>query len=248
MPPVKCELTVRQKEEQISPSPCLFGKLVSYIVCLLTVYSLSELKISELTFLELDKTELHRLDGGAIYDNLQVYTQLLKRSPAGCNQNEPLKLKKKTTALWLNLKFVQFASEVVENLPAVKRRKLNERSCSEVVVDLGKILQSKAGTDFQITASCGRIFDVHRCILAGINEAFKCCLCKAINLSLVSLCFLFYLQQEVPYSRRSWRVRWLKVCQGSSSSRILGRKRWSSCLNSFTRGDWSPWLVWTAMP
>jgi hypothetical protein len=145
-------------------------------VCLLTVYSLLELGISELTFLELDKTELHGVDGGA----LSFCTQLLKRGPARtrtCNQNKPLKLKKKTTALWLNLKFVQFASELVENLPAIKRRKVNERSCSEVVVDLGKLLQSKAGgTDFKIRASCGRIFDGHRSILAGINEAFKTCL------------------------------------------------------------------------
>jgi hypothetical protein len=118
---------------------------------------------------ELEKKEL---PGGYDEGSNMFHQQMLKSSPPGCNKYECLRLKKTDVTLWLNLKVVQFASERVESLPAAKRRKLDERSESEVVVDLGKILQSKAWTDFQITASCGRIFDVHRCILAGMNEAF----------------------------------------------------------------------------
>jgi hypothetical protein len=33
--------------------------------------------------------------------------------------------------------------------------------------DIGKILKSKAGADCTMKTSCGKVFDVHRCILAG---------------------------------------------------------------------------------
>jgi hypothetical protein len=52
----------------------------------------------------------------------------------------------------------------------VKRRRLDETfggTQEQVVADIGRILESKAGADFKIRTSCGKVFDVHRCILAG---------------------------------------------------------------------------------
>jgi hypothetical protein len=76
-------------------------------------------------------SELERKELPAGYEG---FKQMLKSSPTGSNKYECLRLKKTDVTLWLNLKVVQFASERVESLPAAKRRKLDERSESEVVV------------------------------------------------------------------------------------------------------------------
>jgi hypothetical protein len=111
---------------------------------------------------ELDKTKLESI--------VVESGQLLKIRPPG-NEYEPLILKKNTVALWLKFKFVHFASRRMdldlEGQRAMKRRRLNETSGIQVGADIGKILKSKAGADCTMKTSCGKVFDVHRCILAG---------------------------------------------------------------------------------
>jgi hypothetical protein len=55
----------------------------------------------------------------------------------------------------------------LEGQRAMKRRRLNETSGMQVGADIGKIIKSKAGADCTMKTSCGKVFDVHRCILAG---------------------------------------------------------------------------------
>jgi hypothetical protein len=91
----------------------------------------------------------------------------MKCGPPGTNEYQPLRLKKNTVSLWLKLKFVEFASKRMDVLRALKRRRVNDRCGTQVGTDIGKILESKAGADCKIKTSCGQVFDVHRCILAG---------------------------------------------------------------------------------
>jgi hypothetical protein len=99
----------------------------------------------------------------------------LKKRWSVTNDYEPLRLQKDTVALWLKLRFVQIETmvdfdfwEVEEDRRANKRARMNEISDErKVVTDLGRILESKAGADCMIKTSCGKVFDVHRCILAG---------------------------------------------------------------------------------
>jgi hypothetical protein len=86
----------------------------------------------------------------------------------------------KTTALWLQMKVVQLGSKRVETLQEVKKRQLEEASGSQVVRNIGRILDSKAGTDFKIETSCGRVFHVHRCILAG-KKGFVVIICHILG-------------------------------------------------------------------
>jgi hypothetical protein len=97
------------------------------------------------------------------------------RGPPGFNMFEPLRVRNNTVALWLKLTFVQITSKRVDFLEGqragVKRRRLNETfggtQAEQVVADIGKIYESKAEADCKIKTSCGEVFDVHRCILAG---------------------------------------------------------------------------------
>jgi hypothetical protein len=87
----------------------------------------------------------------------------------GCG---PLVPRKNTVSLWLQFKFVQFGWKRRVELEGgrVKRRRLDETfggTQEQVVADIGRILESKAGADIKIRTSCGKVFDVHRCILAG---------------------------------------------------------------------------------
>jgi hypothetical protein len=98
--------------------------------------------------------------------------RLLRCGPAGTSEFEPLTLKKNTIALWLSFRLVQFASRRIcfeVRQASKKRRRLNEKTSSgtQVVADIGKILESKAGADCKIRTSCGQVFELHRCILAG---------------------------------------------------------------------------------
>jgi hypothetical protein len=119
----------------------------------------------------LEKTEL--LD-----DGIETDWQLTRGrgNLPGTNQYEPLRVRKKTVGLWIKFKLVQLVSKRVElegQRAGVKRRRLDLDETffggtqEQVVADIGKLLQSKAGADLKIFTSCGQVFDVHRCILAG---------------------------------------------------------------------------------
>jgi hypothetical protein len=97
----------------------------------------------------------------------EYWNQFMKCGPPGTNEYQPLRLNKDTVSLWLTFKFVEFATKRMDVLRALKKRRLNESSGTQVVADIGKILESKAGADCKIQTNCGQVFDVHRCILAG---------------------------------------------------------------------------------
>jgi hypothetical protein len=113
-----------------------------------------------------------KFDEGAESDD-ENCKRLKKCGPPGTNEYQPLILNKGTVSLWLKFKFVEFVSKRMDVLRALKKRRLNESSGTQVGADIGKILESKAGADCKIKTSCGQVFDVHRCILAGKRNESK---------------------------------------------------------------------------